>query len=322
MEELGKKIRDIQDKIKQKRSTLCGIEGLPTPTDELLNETRANLCLAEERGILYLKRSVADSLLTFIRNSRKALPDKKQFTAQRNAVCGILFAVYIQRLISMGNTETPVDMPGPEPQAAQDATKHTLVSVIKEVDELVKNDKNAFKTPEIRNILYLIDEMKKARKSFHQITTLTRDAVKKEVYKKNYQRIAGNLESRIKTTYRAYKSGTGGNNVNGVSLDAIPLKKLGPVLNVQLEVLIKFYMTLDFAAQEGRTCTNILLPLAIDIKNMVELIDKEEVIYRSFFSESHHDSGTIKAMARRVSISFSSMIPYHLERVTGTRNES
>ncbi len=317
MEEIGKKIKDLQDKIKQEQRTLRNIEGLPVPTDEVLDETRANLNLAEEEGILYLKRSVMDSLLTFIKNSKEALPDLEQFKAQLNVMYGLLLTVYIQRLISIGKVEPTGDERWLEQHTAQETEGSTLVSVIKEVNELVKNDKNALKINEIKRIMYFIDEMKKARKSYHQVAAHTMDDKKKETYKRNFQRIAGSLELRIKAAYRLYESGTQGKDASSVSLAAIPLKKLSPVLNVQLESLIKFYVTLDFAARQGRSAASILVPLAIDVKNVLELIDREEVIFRSFFSEQYIDAGKIKAMAQGVAVSFGLVIPLHLKKVAG-----
>jgi len=317
MEELGKAIKDMQEKLKQGYNDFESIKGLLHPTREIIDETMAELNLAGEQGILYLKRSIFDSLLTFIKNSRQARPHEKIFSGQRKVIRGLLLSVYVQRLISLGrisNTDENLTATQDKPRNEKDTS---LVSIINEINMLSHNDKNTVKAGEIKRIVYFIEELKKAKQSFQVLTAHAKDGKKKDEYIKHYQRIVKNIERRIKTAYQAFKSNSTSQPADTIPLSTMPLKKLTPVLNVQMELLVKIFITLDFAFTQKGNVANIILPLAIDVKNLLNLVDREEVIYRSFFSDQSINAGQVKIMAGKVAVSFGSVIPIHLHKMSG-----
>ncbi|MBN2532853.1 MAG: hypothetical protein JXB88_08180 [Spirochaetales bacterium] len=287
MEELNNKIINYMNHFRN--YNFREIINILHPSDEVYKQTIEQLLMTGEEELFHYKMSVFNPLFTFINNTKNSLPKNDYLANQITCIAGVLLVIFIQKQCAAGKIEFSNECNYNDTGSQEENICENMEDIITEINKSVVINSGFNKNKYIKNILHYVQELDNIKKSFSVLLTQVSDS-DKEAYMNNFSRIETKIENRIKKNYRNFKgiSNDAGNNESNM-LQSVFLKRLVPILNVQLEILVKIYVTCCFALDQKNGMNKTIFPLIVEQKNLISLLKKEETVYKSLFLKCIED---------------------------------
>ncbi len=277
-----------------------------------LNQHINGLKFAVESGITEYKISLLNPLFTILEEMKFKSFSFDELKTKSRDLDALVFLILVQRLFASGSLSLSYSKP---PHTAADKQRDINL-IIADVLSKIKENPQYKNNQEVKKILTQIYIYKREHETMKKLSPNIKDKKKAEAFYRNFKMTFNNIFENIQKNYAELINQEKRESLKDIDkniLANIPLKQLVPLYTKQAREFSHIRSTLAFALDDKYKTREILVNIAKQKNNFLNLMDQEFSVFKKLCHSLQVTNP--EAYALRISLSLASELALVLEKI-------